>query len=135
MPMRIVGCFLECDGKFVILLRHSHKPDGDTWGLPGGKVADGETDEAAIIRELAEETGYAAQPAEVERIGQYDFISSRNEPYEYITYRVRARQLPVIRLETAAHAAYQWITPKACYAKSDLIADFHTLLKLVGYIA
>ena len=36
--MKVVGCFLEYDGRFVIVHRHAHKVDGDTWGLPGGKV-------------------------------------------------------------------------------------------------
>lgn len=37
-----MGCFLEYNGRFVVLRRHSHKPDGGTWGLAGGKVGPGE---------------------------------------------------------------------------------------------
>ena len=63
--MRVVGCFLEYDGKFVLLLRHVHKADGGTWGLPAGKVEPGESDETAMLRELYEETGYKALPKEL----------------------------------------------------------------------
>lgn len=125
---------MEHDGKFVILYRHSHKPYGDTWGLPSGKVEAGEKDEAAILRELAEETGYNAQPAELEHLGEYSFVSGKDEPLTYVTYRVRLKNSHDVNLETAAHAAYQWVTPKQCDAKTDLIPGFHKLLRLVGYI-
>lgn len=55
--LRVVGCFLEYEGKFVLLHRHAHKPNGGTWGLPAGKVEPGESDTAAVLRELWEETG------------------------------------------------------------------------------
>jgi 8-oxo-dGTP diphosphatase len=132
--MRVVGCFLEYDGKFVILFRHSHKPDGNTWGLPSGKVEASEKDEEAILRELEEETGYKAGPLELEHIGDYQFVSSGNKPYTYVTYRVKLHDLHDIKLEEAAHAEYSWVTAKECYAKSDLIPGFHELLRLVDYI-
>lgn len=71
--MRIVGCFLEYDSKFVILLRHSHKPSGDTWGLPAGKVEAGEDDKTALLRELREETGYKADESELLHLGDFSF--------------------------------------------------------------
>jgi acetyl-CoA carboxylase carboxyl transferase subunit beta len=71
--MRVVGCFLEFENKFVVLLRHSHKPEGNTWALPGGKVEPGETDEQAVIRELYEETAYKAQTDELQKLGEYRF--------------------------------------------------------------
>jgi 8-oxo-dGTP pyrophosphatase MutT (NUDIX family) len=36
--MEVVGCFLENDGEFLILQRHDNKPQGNTWGLPSGKL-------------------------------------------------------------------------------------------------
>jgi len=132
--MRIVGCFLECDGKFLVLLRHSHKPDGDTWGLPGGKVEAGEQDAEAALRELEEETGHKAAPEELEHIGDFTFTSSRNEPYVYATYRVKTKDLPSVRLEEAAHVKFEWVTAEACDAKPNLIPGFHEPLRLTGHI-
>jgi 8-oxo-dGTP pyrophosphatase MutT (NUDIX family) len=132
--MRIVGCFLEFEDKFVILLRHTHKPDGNTWGLPSGKVEQGEKDTGAILRELEEETGYKATHSELEHLGDFDFISSRDRPYTFATFRVRLQNVHNIKLEESAHADYKWVTAKECYAKSDLISDFHELLRLIGYI-
>jgi 8-oxo-dGTP diphosphatase len=44
-------------GSEVLLVRRGQEPAKDSWSLPGGLVELGETMEAAIQRELAEETG------------------------------------------------------------------------------
>ncbi len=132
--MRVVGCFLEFDDKFVILLRHSHKPDGNTWGLPSGKVEPDESDKDAALRELQEETGYKAAATELQHIGDYAFMSSDNKPYTYVTYRIKLKAQHQVALENAAHADYKWVTANECYAMADLISGFHELLKIVGYI-
>jgi 8-oxo-dGTP diphosphatase len=41
----------------VILVRRGHQPLAGEWSLPGGTLEVGETLEAAIAREVAEETG------------------------------------------------------------------------------
>jgi 8-oxo-dGTP diphosphatase len=132
--MRVVGCFLEFDGRFVILLRHSHKPDGNTWGLPSGKVEPGESDVQAVLRELHEETGYKADATELQHLGDYRFVSSTNKPYTYVTYRLKLKDEHSLVLEDVAHADHKWVTAEECYAKTDLISGFHELLKLTGYI-
>ncbi len=52
-----VGCFLEHDGEIVLLHRQDHKPQGNTWGTPGGKVNPGESLSDACVREVFEESG------------------------------------------------------------------------------
>lgn len=43
----------------VLLLRRSGDGDHEgEWGLPGGKIEDGESPDVAAIREVLEETGY-----------------------------------------------------------------------------
>jgi ADP-ribose pyrophosphatase YjhB (NUDIX family) len=42
----------------VLLLRHTYRQDHYQWGLPGGWVKGRESMERALMRELAEETGW-----------------------------------------------------------------------------
>ena len=44
-------------GEEVLLVRRGQEPAKDAWSLPGGLVELGETLTAALIREIAEETG------------------------------------------------------------------------------
>ena len=129
--MKIVGCFLEYNGKFVILLRHSHKPNGDTWGLPAGKVESGESNETAILRELYEETGYKAITSQLNLLGDYEFGEGKSA-YSFIVYRIVLNEPYDVQIEAAAHAEYQWIDPVICYQLPNLIPDFHDLLERVG---
>jgi 8-oxo-dGTP diphosphatase len=48
---------VDSDGRVLLAERPAGKHLAGTWEFPGGKVHDGETPEAALIRELDEELG------------------------------------------------------------------------------
>jgi 8-oxo-dGTP diphosphatase len=60
-PIPAVLAVVLRDGE-VVLVRRANPPDAGLWGFPGGKIEFGERVEDAAIRELAEETGIAAEP-------------------------------------------------------------------------
>ncbi|MEV4221647.1 NUDIX domain-containing protein [Nonomuraea sp. NPDC049725] len=45
------------DAGRLLLVRRGHAPSAGLWSLPGGRVEPGESDEAAVRREVMEETG------------------------------------------------------------------------------
>lgn len=130
--LRVVGCFLEYEGRFLLLHRHTHKPDGDTWGLPAGKVEIGESDESAVLRELREETGYRASLSELEYL--------REDPFHYhsgsvmfVIYKVVLREPHDVCLEQKAHSEYRWVTPWEG-SRLPLINGLRLVLRFVNYI-
>jgi mutator protein MutT len=48
-------------GERILLVRRGHSPSAGEWTLPGGRVEAGESPEAAVVRELREETAIEAR--------------------------------------------------------------------------
>ncbi len=59
--MYTAACYLEVDGKVLLVQRAPHKSEPGKWGVPAGKLDPGETPGEAAVRELFEETGIRAQ--------------------------------------------------------------------------
>lgn len=46
----------------LLLVRRANEPGRGLWSVPGGRVEPGEDDHAAVVREMAEETGLRVRP-------------------------------------------------------------------------
>lgn len=53
----VAAALVDLDGRVLLARRPEGKPMAGLWEFPGGKVHDGETPEAALVRELHEELG------------------------------------------------------------------------------
>ena len=72
-PVVSVGAIV-LDGDRVLLVKRANEPLKGQWSLPGGVVELGETLEAALAREVREETGLEIEPQ--------DFLGHWLEPYD-----------------------------------------------------
>lgn len=70
MRVRCVGAIVHDTGGRLLVIRRGRPPGAGMWSLPGGRVEPGESDEAAVVRELAEETGLHVAP--VRLVGAVD---------------------------------------------------------------
>lgn len=72
-PILTVDGVLVC-GTRVLLIQRTKPPFEDTLVFPGGHVEEGETFEAAVVRELAEEVGVAVAAHDLQ------FLLELNDP-------------------------------------------------------
>jgi 8-oxo-dGTP diphosphatase len=56
-----VGAVVHDDSGRLLLVRRANPPGAGLWSIPGGKVEPGEDDAAAVVREVAEETGLVVE--------------------------------------------------------------------------
>ncbi len=98
-PLPVVAAIVEYDNDTVILVQSIGWP-ADWFGIVAGFLEKGEEPDAAILREVKEETGLDAEI--VEHLGLYTFYQ-RNEIIS--TYHVRATG--EIRMDTEELQAYQ----------------------------
>lgn len=105
----VAGCFCEFEDKILLLKRHPNKPQGHTWGIPGGKLDEGETPRTAVVREVCEEVGIGINEEDLEEI---DKMYVRGTQMDYIFYRFRTRflTLPAIDLSLEEHVEARWVT-------------------------
>ncbi|MFZ2205034.1 MAG: NUDIX hydrolase [Minisyncoccia bacterium] len=124
----VVSCFFEQDGKILLLHRQDHKPQGNTWGVPAGKVEDGENPLQAIVRELEEETGYGADEDQFKLLGTV-FVQYPDYDFIYYTFYFPLTGNYEVKIESKAHKAFEWMTPEDALNK-DLIPDLDNCIKL-----
>jgi 8-oxo-dGTP pyrophosphatase MutT (NUDIX family) len=122
----VVSCFIEVNGKILILHRQDHKPEGDKWGCPAGKVDEGEELQEALKREVYEETEIALQSPKHHhklyvKYPDYDFI--------YHIFHEKMKELPKINLREEEHKDYQWLSPEEAL-KTELLLDEDECIKL-----
>ncbi len=127
--MEVVSCFVENDGKFLLLHRQDHKPEGNTWGVPAGKVEKDESHLSAILREIEEETGLSFTADQLEYLTKV-FV---RYPYADIIFHIFRTALHVhdaIVIDPSAHKDYCWATPQESL-EMPLIPDEDGCIKLV----
>ncbi|HLK73522.1 MAG TPA: NUDIX domain-containing protein [Streptosporangiaceae bacterium] len=56
-----VGAVIKDEQGRLLLIKRGHEPGAGLWSLPGGRIEPGETDAAALVREMREETGLEVQ--------------------------------------------------------------------------
>ncbi len=77
----VAVALVDADGRVLLAERPAGKPMAGLWEFPGGKVRQGETPEAALIRELKEELGIDVAES---CLAPFTFASHRYEDFHLL---------------------------------------------------
>lgn len=128
-PVATVGALVANAAGEVLLVR-THKWS-DRWGIPGGKIQGGETAEAALRRELLEETGL--EVTDIRLVLVQDCIQPpefyRPAHFLLLNYTCRCMGEPRVRLNDEARD-FRWLPPERAL-DLDLNQPTRTLLEAV----
>ncbi len=124
----VASCFFERDGKFLLLLRQDYKPQGNTWGVPAGKVELNEEPLDAISRELEEETGYKANKDNF-TFTKTIYVKYPNYDFIYHIYSFSLKESFEVKIDPKAHKEFKWATPDEALSM-DYIQDLDACIKI-----
>jgi mutator protein MutT len=128
--IRVIAAVITRDSYHLICQRPAHKRHGGLWEFPGGKCEPGETDLAAITRELREELG-----VEVTNVGPEVFaIDDPGSSFRIAFLPVSVDGEPACH----EHSAVSWKRlaelPDLPLAPSDRRFVEHRLLECSGHL-
>jgi 8-oxo-dGTP diphosphatase len=124
--IRVVGAMIEKDGRYLITQRSPTASLPLLWEFPGGRVETGETDPAALARELREEMGIDVQVGD-----RAIHVEHAYEGYDidFCVYRCRLLAGPIQNLRVHAH---RWVLPEELDQYEFPPADEKSIAKLLG---
>jgi ADP-ribose pyrophosphatase YjhB (NUDIX family) len=117
-------------GERALVVQRAQEPNAGRWGFPGGVLELGETVAAGAMRELAEETGIVAEPADT--LSVFDAIHRDDEGrvrYHYTLIAVRGIWRSGDGVAADDAAAIAWVSRAEIVA--GLYPTFPTLLPLI----
>jgi 8-oxo-dGTP diphosphatase len=101
----VVGAVVQHDGKVLLLQRPEDDFMGGIFELPSGKVEAGEALDAALIREVKEETGLDVAAIR-DYLGSFDYMSGSGKKSRQFNFAVDVTAPEPVALQE--HDAYTW---------------------------
>jgi 8-oxo-dGTP diphosphatase len=102
-----VGAVVTAPPGRLLLIKRGRDPEAGRWSLPGGRIEPGETDEQALVREVAEETGLWVVPGQL--VGAVERTSTGGTVLEIRDYAAAVTGGRLAPGDDAADA--RWVTP------------------------
>ena len=121
---------IDVDGRVLIAQRPEGKSMAGLWEFPGGKVAAGETPEAALVRELKEELGIDVTRSCLAPIG---FASHGYEDF-HLLMPLFACRVWIGTPEPREGQTLKWVRPQALRDYPMAPADVPLIAQLVDLL-
>ena len=101
----VVGAIVQANDRVLLLKRPSDDFLGGIYELPSGKVEGEEKLDAALIREVAEETGLTVTDI-VAYLGSFDYTSGSGKKSRQFNFAAHVEKSEPVRL--TEHDSYLW---------------------------
>ena len=101
------GAIIRDEAERLLLIQRRNEPGAGLWSLPGGRIEAGETDQQAVVREVAEETGLAVTCGRL--VGAVERPAGPGSVFEIRDYAVLVTGGTLAAGDDAADA--RWVTP------------------------
>ncbi len=105
-------------------------PDGNKWGLPAGKVAEGQAPLEAAKLKTFQEVALKFENEKLTHLGEFKFVNGDGDD---ITFNAWVASLPngenpEIELNTDGHDTYKWAKPEELVKEKDLMVGMYPVL-------
>jgi 8-oxo-dGTP diphosphatase len=134
-PLRVpcVGAIIRDEAERLLLIQRRNEPGAGLWSLPGGRIEAGETDQQAVVREVAEETGLAVTCGRL--IGAVERPGRAGTVFDIRDYAALITGGTLAAADDAAGA--RWVTPAEAGAldvAGHLTGGLHAALRSWGVL-
>ena len=119
----VVTCFINYNGKFLVLQRARQDKQFGLWGVPGGKVDEEETPRASLSREIFEETGLSISQDAFVFLDKKLSENLCDGTYILYLYYIEISQEPSVQINKKEHLSYKWINLDAFESLDLLISQ------------
>lgn len=114
MPIVTVGALIfDAEDRFLLVKTHKW---GDRYGIPGGKIEDGETMVEAVVREVKEETGLDVWDVRFELAQDCIHSSEFYKPIHMVLLNFTARSEGGAVLLNDEAQDFAWVTAREAFA-------------------
>jgi len=125
-PIRVVAAVIEHGGRYLITQRRATAVLPLLWEFPGGRVEEGETDAAALAREVRHRLGVGVQAGKL-----MSFVS---HPYDRYVVELYLYEGKLVEGEPSAVnvSDFRWVASEDFEAYRFTPADEASMSKLLG---
>lgn len=106
----VVSCFVEYEGKVLLLRRAKQDSQFGLWGIPGGKLEAFESPRKGLQRELKEELSIDICPSKFEKIARTPLTNDCDGSYLLYVYYLKLDEMPKLALNFVEHSQLEWST-------------------------
>lgn len=126
--IRVVGCIAKYGDTILMLYRSPKETDPSLWGIPAGKVEEGEDDSTTVIREMFEETGIRLRSNDLQFLGELP-IDYDTFTVTFPIYHASFAEEPAVVLDKNEHVDHKWLTTKQVLALPNLMKDVDKIIQ------